>query len=98
MSNQAGWGCDECRKAGLETKRRCGWLPIPDDERGTVVWARGGAALTRCPKSVITGESEALVEEFLMRRRLGGFALGEMSARQAEAFVVLQREFERELR
>ena len=26
FSNEAGWKCDACRKAGLEIKRRCGWL------------------------------------------------------------------------
>jgi hypothetical protein len=88
MTNQAGWECDACRTAGLEKKRRCGWLGI--DDGGSVVWARGGVAVTRCPKSVITGESEAMVEDFLARRRLGGTAVAEMSARQVEAFVVLE--------
>ena len=87
-SNQAGWECDACRKAGLETKRACGWLGAAGD--GRVVWARGGVALSRCPKSTITGESEALVEDFLVRRKLGGLAASELSARQAEAFVVLE--------
>jgi hypothetical protein len=87
-TNQAGWECDACRKAGLEKKRACGWLDAPAD--GRVVWARGGVALTRCPKSTITGESEALVEEFLVRRKLGGFPVSELSAREAEAFVVLE--------
>jgi hypothetical protein len=87
-SNQAGWECDACRKAGLEIKRGCGWLDAAGD--GRVVWARSGVALSRCPKSTITGESEAMVEDFLVRRRLGGFAVAELSARQAEAFVVLE--------
>ena len=25
FSNQAGWECDACRRAGLEVRRRCGW-------------------------------------------------------------------------
>jgi len=87
-SNQAGWECDACRKAGLEQKRACGWLGVAGD--GRVVWARGGVTLTRCPKSTITGESEALVEAFLMRRSLGGVQMAELSAREAEAFVVLE--------
>lgn len=89
MSKQAGWECDACRKAGLEAKRRCKWLAIDDDERGPVVWARGSVAVTRCPKSLITGESETLVEEFLVGRRLGWRA-ERMSARQVEAFVILE--------
>jgi hypothetical protein len=32
-----------------------------------------------------------LVEEFLVRRRLGGIAFGELSARQVEAFLVLEQ-------
>jgi hypothetical protein len=88
MRKQAGWECDACRKAGLEEKRRCGWLKLGEGD--SVVWAGGGVAVTRCPKSVITGESEAMVEEFLVRRRLGGPPPAELSARQAEAFVILE--------
>jgi hypothetical protein len=58
---------------------------------GPVVWARGGIALAMCPKSYVTAESEALVEEFLVRRRLGGYRLEDLRARQAEAFVVLEQ-------
>ena len=95
-SNQAGWECDACRRSGLEKKRGCSWLDAKGD--GRVVWARSGIALTQCPKSTITGESEALVEDFLVRRRLGGFAVAELSARQAEAFVVLESELAKEER
>jgi hypothetical protein len=55
-----------------------------------VVWARRGVALTRCPKSTIDPDSEALLEEFFVRRRLGGTAFAELSARQVEAFVILE--------
>ncbi len=55
-----------------------------------MIWARRGVALTRCPKAEIRAESEALVEEFLVRRRLGGTNFGELSARQVEAFVILE--------
>jgi len=87
-SNQAGWECDSCRKAGLEQKRRCGWIEMAGAER--VVWARGGLAVTRCPRSLATAESEALVERYLAWRRLGPAAIGELSARDVEAFVVLE--------
>ena len=96
FSNQAGWECDACRKSGLEQKRRCGWLGLASDERGPVVWARRGVALTRCPKSTISAESEALVEEFFVRRRLGGTAFAQLSARQVEAFVILESALEEE--
>jgi hypothetical protein len=55
-----------------------------------VVWARRGIALTSCPKSTMHAESEALVEEFFVRRRLGGTAFEQLSARQVDAFVILE--------
>jgi hypothetical protein len=61
-----------------------------DDGRGPVVWARSGLALAECPKPVITAESEALVEDFFVRRRLGGTTIGDLTARQVEAFVILE--------
>ena len=44
-----------------------------------------------CPKSYITAESEGLVEDFLVRRRLGGMNFGELSARQVEGFLILEQ-------
>jgi hypothetical protein len=67
--------------------------PAVEGGRTSVVWARGQVALTRCPKSCITPESEALVEEFLVRRRLGGLRFEELSARQVEAFLILEKEW-----
>jgi hypothetical protein len=48
-------------------------------------------AIDSCPKSYITAESEGLVEEFLVRRRLGGMNFGELSARQVESFLILEQ-------
>jgi hypothetical protein len=74
-------------------------MPRADSiERPIVVWARGQAALTTCPKSFITAESEALVEEFLVRRKLGGLRFEELSARQVEAFLILEKELSDEHR
>lgn len=56
---------------------------------GPPVWARKGVALDTCPKSYITAESEAVVEEFLVWRHLGGIRPHEMRARQVDGFVVL---------
>ena len=39
-----------------------------------------------------------MVEEFLVWRRIGGAAVSELSARQVEAFVVLENAMEREKR
>ena len=47
--------------------------------------------MTSCPKSLVTAESEALVEDFLVRRRLGGIVLSELSAKQVEAFLILEQ-------
>jgi hypothetical protein len=48
-------------------------------------------ALESCPKSYITAESEGLVEEFLVRRRLGGMNFEQLSARQVEGFLILEQ-------
>ena len=48
-------------------------------------------AIESCPKSYITAESEGLVEDFLVRRRLGGTSFGELSARQVEGFLILEQ-------
>jgi hypothetical protein len=96
FANQAGWMCDLCRKSGLERQRRCGWLPDVADTRRAPVWARKQVAIDACPKTYITVESQLLLEEFFVRRRLGGVDCAELSARQAEAFVILERALEEE--
>ena len=58
---------------------------------GPIVWARKNVALRTCPKSFITADSEALVDEFFARRRLGASNPAELSARQVEAFVILEK-------
>jgi hypothetical protein len=88
-----------CRQHGLEAKRRCGFLP--DEKRGVprVVWGRRQTQAEECPKSLVTGESLALLEEFFVRRRLGSDeALEEMPARKVDAFLILRDEMEREER
>ena len=48
-------------------------------------------AVDCCPKSYVTAESEGLVEEFLVRRRLGGMSFGELNPRQVEGFLILEQ-------
>ena len=101
FSNRAGWNCGSCRQNGLETKRRCGFLP--EEKRGEprIVWGRKQTQSEECPKSFVTGESLALVEEFFVRRRLGiGDSIGidGMAARKVDAFLILRDEMEREER
>jgi len=62
------------------------------------VWGRKGARAEECPKSMITGENLALVEEFLVRRRLGIAQSVDLPARKVDAFLILQDEMEREER
>ena len=62
------------------------------------MWARKTVATESCPRSYITAESEGLVEDFLVRRRLGGMNIGELSARQVEGFLILEQALATELR
>jgi hypothetical protein len=64
---------------------------LPDNGKAAPVWARKTVATESCPKSYITAESEGLVEDFLVRRRLGGMSFGELSARQVEGFLILEQ-------
>lgn len=98
FANRAGWNCDACRKTGLEKKRRCGFLPTEDRGSPRLVWARKHAQAEECPKSLVTGESLAFVEEFFIRRQLGMADTLELAARKVDAFVILRGEMEREER
>ena len=60
------------------------------------MWARRQIGIRSCPKSYITAESLGLLEEYLVRRRLGGTDFQELTARQAEAFVILDKALEEE--
>jgi hypothetical protein len=67
-------------------------MPV-DDDHGPLVWGRGQVALRTCPKSYVTAESQTLLEDFLVRRRLGAMEFAELTARQVEAFVILEKAF-----
>lgn len=73
-------------------RRRCGWKPEAGRTPERVVWARKRAATVECPKSFITAQSIAWVEEFLVRRRLGDMKVEGMGAREVEAFLILEQE------
>lgn len=62
------------------------------------MWARSDVALFTCPTSYITPESETLVEEFFVRRRLGAIDFSELSARQVEAFAILEKALTSEIK
>ncbi len=97
-SEQAGWTCEQCRRQGLEKKRRCGFIPVESIETGVArpVWVRGKVATTECPKSFVTPESIEIVERFFARRQFGGPTAGELSAREADAFLALEQELQTE--
>jgi hypothetical protein len=63
-----------------------------------LVWGRKHAQTEECPKSYITGDSLALVEEFFVRRRLGVSDSLETEARKVDGFLILRDEMEREER
>lgn len=93
MGSPAGWRCGDCRKQGLEARRGCGWL---DGERGArIVWGDGEVVSRECPTSAITGASVAWLELYGAFRVLGGAAMGEWTARDAEAMALLREEWEK---
>ncbi len=55
-------------------------------------------AIDSCPTSYVTAESKTLVEEFWLRRRLGGFRADQLTAREAEAFFLLEQELAMEIK
>jgi predicted Ser/Thr protein kinase len=62
------------------------------------VWGRKGTTTEECPKSFITGQSLTWIEEFAARRRLAIPDSLEMEARKLDAFLILQKEMETEIR
>lgn len=61
-----------------------------------MVWARQGVSAERCPKSLITAQSQAWLEEYGVWKRLGSPERKELTARQVEAFLLLEDEFQKE--
>lgn len=50
-----------------------------------------------CPKSYITAESISLAEEFFVRRRLRSLYDENLSARQVQAYMILEQELTAEI-
>lgn len=96
FANQSGWNCDTCRRNGLESKRRCGFIAEELRAAPHIVWGRKQVHTEECPRSFIRGESTALVEEFAVRRRLSIGSTLDLDARKADAFLILQEQMERE--
>jgi hypothetical protein len=61
------------------------------------VWARKQVAIATCPKSYITAQSVAWLEEFVVRRKLDQGWPDTQGAREAEAYLILEAEWEAEV-
>jgi hypothetical protein len=57
------------------------------------VWARGRASADECPKSLVTPQSMEWLEKFFVWKFAGGGRLDELAARDAEAFMTLEKEW-----
>jgi hypothetical protein len=70
------------------------------EKRGAarIVWGRKRMHVDECPKSLVTGESLSLLEEFFVRRRLGIPDSLDLEARKVEAFLILRDLMEKEQR
>ena len=60
-----------------------------------MVWARGGAASEECPKSLVTAESLEFLEKYFVWKMPGGGSDGELTARETDAFLTLEKGDER---
>ena len=96
FANQAAWGCDDCRRRGLEGQRRCGWSE--DQSPSRAVWGRAGVTSTECPRSFISAESLAYIEEFFTWKLFGNVDYYSLPAKTVDAFFVLEREWLKEQR
>ncbi len=73
-------------------KRRCGWIPRALETPERVIWARDSSATTVCPRSFISAQSMAWLEEYLVRRKLGQKGIDGLGAREVEAFLILEHD------
>ena len=79
-------------------KRRCGWVREGRESEPRVVWARRRIATKECPRSYITAASVGWIEEFHAWKRLGYPDALSLTARQAEAMLLLEQELSEEVR
>ena len=96
-ADQARWKCDECRRQGLERRRRCGFLPEAERDPRKLVWVHGGTGAHECPKSLVTPASAEFVEKYFVWRTAGAMGWAELSAREADAFQMFDEEWRSEV-
>lgn len=61
-----------------------------------MVWTRAGILTTNCPKSLITAQSLAWLDEFFAWKTLGGGIDLAMQAKAVDALIVLERAWQME--
>ena len=78
----------QTERPGSETQLRVS----SREERGEprTVWGRRQVQSQECPKSFVTGDSMALLEEYFVGRRLGIPDSLDTEARKADAFLILR--------
>ena len=96
-AEQARWKCEDCRKQGLERRRRCGFLPESERGERKLVWAHGRAGVDECPKSLVTPASAEMVEKYFVWKASGAMAWAELTAREADAFQMFDEEWRSEV-
>ena len=72
-------------------------MPAALETPEKVVWARRRVSTDRCPTSLISAQSLTWIEQFWVWRRLGPSYPGELSAREIEAFLILEKEAQEEV-
>jgi hypothetical protein len=77
-------------------KRRCGWIPAALKTPSKIVWARKSVSTDECPTSIVSAQSTTWIEQYYVWKRLGPSYPGELSAREVEAFLILDREAQTE--
>jgi len=98
FANQTAWKCDTCRAQRLESRRRCGYIPQTSRGPERIVWMRGSARVTECPKSLISPDSIAWLESYQARRTFGFGDIMHLPARAVDAFSILEIELAAEKR
>ncbi len=72
-------------------------MPAAQETEPKVVWARRRVSTDQCPTSVISAQSLAWIEQFYVWKRLGPNYPSELSAREVEAFLILDQEAQAEV-
>lgn len=76
-------------------RRRCGWKPEAALTPPRLVWTRREVATDTCPKSYVSAQSLAWIEQFYIWKVCGG-SLFDLPARQVDAFLILEQEWKAE--